>query len=230
MAVDANGDALKYNGTSWSTPIKIQQDGYQVSSISCVSTSFCMAVDYYGNAIEFDGSSWSIPLNIDSVPVHKISCANSSFCVAVDVDGNYIKFENGSWTSPNRIDQHNVILSISCTSSTFCIAGDYYGNAIEYNGISWSTKNINYGNYLNSISCTSSTFCMAVGNGYAVRYGIEEVTQNNGGGSTKPGAPNTGLGSPVNPSKSIALIIILLSSAIGLFIFFKNRKSIQINK
>ena len=58
IAVDDHGNAIKYDGSSWSAPESIDPNGRGINSVSCTSTSFCMAVDYTGNALKYSGSSW----------------------------------------------------------------------------------------------------------------------------------------------------------------------------
>src|SRR5690242_14246237 len=74
VAVDLRGDAVTYNGTSWTPPAVIEgekqnPDGtfqsHRLTSVSCPSTSFCMAVDENGNAVSYNGTSWSAPADVD---------------------------------------------------------------------------------------------------------------------------------------------------------------------
>jgi hypothetical protein len=52
VAVDGTGNALTYNGTSWSQPQSIDPNGsLGLSSVSCASSTFCVAVDGNGNAL-----------------------------------------------------------------------------------------------------------------------------------------------------------------------------------
>jgi hypothetical protein len=44
VAVDDVGDALTYNGTSWSAPTKIHGPGDNGQSVSCTSPTFCAEV------------------------------------------------------------------------------------------------------------------------------------------------------------------------------------------
>jgi hypothetical protein len=82
--VDEKGNALTYNGSSWSAPTNI--DGTNaLLSVSCASSSFCVTVDEKGNALTYNGSSWSAPTDIDGTRfLSSVSCPSSSFCVAVD--------------------------------------------------------------------------------------------------------------------------------------------------
>lgn len=61
MAIDRNGNALSYNGTSWSPPLSI--DSVYIRSVSCQSSRFCMAGDVSGNALKYNGIVVSITAN-----------------------------------------------------------------------------------------------------------------------------------------------------------------------
>jgi hypothetical protein len=62
--VDLQGDALTYDGRSWSTPDNIA-DGGDLTSVSCATAKFCAAVDDDGNVLTYDGHRWSSPDSID---------------------------------------------------------------------------------------------------------------------------------------------------------------------
>ena len=67
VAVDNAGNALTYNGSSWSSPSNIDGSS-SINSVSCPSASFCIAVDNAGNALTYNGSSWSSPRTSTAVP------------------------------------------------------------------------------------------------------------------------------------------------------------------
>ena len=174
MAVDGVGNALRYNGTSWSAAVSIDGTG-DLSSVSCPSSNFCIAVDYGGNAIRYNGTSWSAPASIDGTsPLFAVSCSSSSFCMAVDSSGNALHYNGASWSAPVSIDASVDFLGfvVSCPSSSFCLAVDDSGNAVRYDGTSWSAPvSINGTSGLSSVSCPSSSFCIAVDyGGNALRY------------------------------------------------------------
>ena len=166
MAVDASGNAVHYNGTTWSMDANVDLN-VPLYSVSCVSSSFCQAVDLYGQVVTYDGTSWSTPIFWDaSGQLNSVSCTSTSFCVAVDTQGNAITYDGSTWSADATIDATNNVTSVSCTSSTFCMAVDTSGNAVAYNGTDWTTlttwTNPVAGDGFSSVSCTSSTFCMAV--------------------------------------------------------------------
>ena len=51
MAVDEEGDALIYNGQTWSGPAKVDPSNF--TDVSCPTTSFCVGVDLDGNALTY---------------------------------------------------------------------------------------------------------------------------------------------------------------------------------
>jgi hypothetical protein len=164
-AVDDQGNAFTYNGSSWSVDAYIDAPNYFVS-VSCASdTSFCAAVDTVGNALTYNGTSWSAPSDIDgSNALTSVSCGSASFCVAVDGEGNAFTFTGGSSWSAQDIDGSNTLTSVSCGSADFCAAVDDAGNALTYNG-SWSIQNIDGLSEFDSVSCASDTsFCAAIDN------------------------------------------------------------------
>ncbi|MBF6556313.1 MAG: hypothetical protein IVW52_09100 [Acidimicrobiales bacterium] len=169
-AVDANGNALNYNGTSWSTAASIDTTK-PVESVSCPTSSFCEAVDNAGRAMKYTGS-WAAGASIDGTKViNSVSCTSSSFCEAVDANGNALKY-TGSWAAASGIDGTKSITSVSCQSTTFCMAVDGSGNALKYNGTSWAAaSSIDGTKALKSVSCSTSSFCAAVdANGNALTY------------------------------------------------------------
>ena len=51
--MDWSGNALTYNGSSWSSPKSIDASENGLRSLSCPTTSFCAAVDVVGNALTY---------------------------------------------------------------------------------------------------------------------------------------------------------------------------------
>ena len=133
VAVDNNGNAIKYNGSPWSAVSDI--DTVQnVSSVSCPSASFCVAVDEKGNALTYNGSAWSAPSAIDGSNgnLSSVSCASASFCVAVNGSGSVFTYNGSSWSSPSDINGRSAFLSVSCPSASFCATVAAGGNAFTY--------------------------------------------------------------------------------------------------
>jgi len=171
QAVDATGNALKYNGTSWSAATSIDTTKV-LNGVSCPTTSFCEAVDANGNGMKYNGTSWAAPTSIDGTKnIKAVSCVSSSFCEAVDASGGAVKYNGTTWTA-STIDSGKVLDSVSCPTTSFCEAVDANGNAFKYNGSSWSAAtSIDGTKVINGVSCFSSSFCEAVdANGNALKY------------------------------------------------------------
>ena len=83
VAVDIQGHAYIYNGTSWRAGAKVSKLG--LYAVSCGATYFCVATDLLGGAFVYDGSSWRATANVSGFNVlHGVSCASANTCVAVD--------------------------------------------------------------------------------------------------------------------------------------------------
>jgi hypothetical protein len=174
--VDSSGNALTYNGRSWSAPTKIAA-GNELESVSCSSASFCVAVgrvDDTASAQFYNGRSWSAPEAIDeSDEKVSVSCSSATFCTAVQTNGTALIYNGSSWSAPDQIDdvEGNWLESVSCSSATFCAAVDEMGNAMLYDGSSWGAPdNIKGGSITgffgsDSVSCPSASFCVAVDGG-----------------------------------------------------------------
>ena len=88
-AIDDNGDAITFNGSSWSTSKLVDPLGQLAGApadLSCLS-GFCAAGDFGGNVLYDTASSWSAPLAVDHGHITAVSCVSSTFCVAVDFSG-----------------------------------------------------------------------------------------------------------------------------------------------
>jgi len=134
-AVDANGYAITFNGTSWAAPDPIDPGVIQpLATVSCPSSTFCTAMDGFGQAFTYDGSAWSKAVGVEnSAGVTSVSCLSSSFCVAADLTGNVVTEYDGTWSAPVNIDpQSNSnffgFTGISCPTVAFCAAVDEKGN------------------------------------------------------------------------------------------------------
>jgi hypothetical protein len=173
VATDSSGNAIFYNGHSWS----VTAAGFDMSSISCVSSSFCMGVTEgasAGDAVLYNGATWT-PTVIDSgVDLWSVSCPTTSFCEAFDNNGNAFHYNGASWTSQGNVDSNPAVgipwIEVSCTVSggTLCAMVDGYGFGFHFNGSTWTADgDLNPTHYFTSVSCASSSFCAAVDSGGA---------------------------------------------------------------
>ena len=178
MAVDGNGYALSYNGSTWSTPTQIDSAGGPLAAVSCTSSTFCMAVSYDGNAFAYNGTDWTTLTATWSNPIDGanygqldgVSCTSPTFCMAVDDSGYALAYNGTNWTTltatwNNPIDTGG-LTGVSCTSTTFCMAvgglSSGSGSAASYIDGTWSTNLTAVNTGLYDVSCTSPSFCMAV--------------------------------------------------------------------
>ena len=169
VAVDERGNAVTYNGSTWSAPLDVDGSVGFLYSVSCPSSNFCAAVGD-GHVVTYNGSTWSTPLALvsgSSSPPTAVSCPSANFCVAAIESGTAI-YNGSSWSAtPGGIAGFE---SVSCPSANFCAAVGNGGGADTYNGSSWSAP-VNLGiASLDSVSCPSANFCAAVGEGDVAIY------------------------------------------------------------
>jgi hypothetical protein len=160
----------------WSAPTPIDEGGSYLTSVSCVTATFCAAVDGSGFALTYNGTKWSTPVALDpSDGLGSVSCATTTFCVASGDDGNVYTYGSGTWFVHDGVDTATVT-SVACPQSTFCVAVDSRGNALtSTDGTTWVVHpGIDPNGYfspdLNAVTClTGTTSCTAVdANGLAL--------------------------------------------------------------
>ena len=158
-----------FDGTAWTvvaSPNSSPTEDNYLSSVSCVSVTFCVAVgsSYDGNynhtlVLAFDGTSWTKATSPDSSPTEdnflsSVSCTSGTSCVAVGTVDNGSKmtlvqsFDGTAWTvvaSPSTDpNQPNFMMSVSCTSATSCVAVGYFDDlkyqtlALSFDGTNWT--------------------------------------------------------------------------------------------
>jgi hypothetical protein len=161
----ASGSAFRWNGTSWSAPVRIETGAYLDAGyamyLSCVSDTFCMAVDANGNSFTYDGTSWSSAISI-GLGATAVSCATPTFCMATG-GGQAAVFSGSSWSAPVTISSVDQIESVSCPSDSFCLAVSATGLAYTYSTSGWSSSvDADAPISLLQVSCADATFCVAV--------------------------------------------------------------------
>jgi len=97
MAVDQSGQALQWNGQSWSALVRIEPGqpstnsiGVSPTGVSCPTAGYCAAVDDSGGVIQWSNGTWTRSDVDAGVHLMSISCPTVSFCVAVDQSGNVL--------------------------------------------------------------------------------------------------------------------------------------------
>jgi RHS repeat-associated protein len=175
VAVDNHGQALQWNGSTWTATSSMEDGTNPIEAVSCPTTSMCMAVDNGGNADLWSGSTWTLSSTMDGArTLTSVSCPTTTACVAVDSSG-YVATWNGStWSvSSASIDSHG-FNAVSCVTPSDCQAVDSHGRAYTNTGTGWSSTNyidIDATHALESVSCSGANFCQAVDNdGKAVSF------------------------------------------------------------
>ena len=171
VAVNNAGDALTWNGTTWSAPTSVDGGG-GLAAVSCVSTTFCVAVSSSGDYVAFNGSGWSLPQTIDPSGngLVAVSCAATTFCQALDYSGRSLTYNGSGWSSPTPASAGGYG-GLSCPTTTFCVAVAS-GSVSTYSSGTWSAvSNIAGPVYtMSAVSCASTTFCASVDSGGFARY------------------------------------------------------------
>jgi hypothetical protein len=192
MAASLSFSSIPASATTatWSidpSPNHVAPTYNRLTSVSCVSSNFCMAVGEARNRLldvpeiqRWDGTSWSLsptPNRVDDdfirySSLSDVSCTSTTFCMAVG----YLSYpgralvevwDGSSWSivpGPSRGDLSAVYLSaVSCTKASFCM-GVGGSDAASWNGRSWSVfPGPLVRSTLMDVSCTKASFCMAVG-------------------------------------------------------------------
>jgi hypothetical protein len=186
----------EWTGSGWtivSSPDTASADLDELTSVSCVSATFCMAAGSFDSpangyatdstyAEEWDGSNWTIlpfptPAVTGYLNVLAMTCTSANFCMAdgyyqgASGDVGYIEEWNGSvWSVLQSPSTAELLTGISCVSSTFCMAS---GSSMEeWDGTNWEVVdspkiNSASGTDIGGISCTSSSFCVTTGTYFA---------------------------------------------------------------
>ena len=164
-AVDDEGQAIMYDGTTWSTPTVIDMaarhalGGPLVCAIRLLRGR-CPS----GNAVIYNGTSWQTPQPVVSASLLAVSCASSNMCAAVDGSSNVHVYSDGVWHTDVVSSEDYSLTSVSCSLTSFCVVMGK-GNAFTYAGTGgWSGSQTVFAapNGGSPVSCTSSRFCVAV--------------------------------------------------------------------
>lgn len=182
LAVDDAGNAMSWDGSSWSTPSSLipaadRAEGFPaLVKASCGSDTFCVAVvdsgvepgtsDRPAYAEVYSDGVWQDWTLISQQAVTAVSCATSTMCVAVTRDGSALTFDGTTWGAPVPVDPGTTLRDVACPSATFCMAvggASDQGFAFEYDGQSWqAAPGSDQGGGMSHVSCPSATFCAAV--------------------------------------------------------------------
>ena len=169
LAVDAQGNAETYNGTSWTEPQRIDHD-FPPNDVSCTSAKRCIAVDGGGRVVQFDDGRWSDPEPVDTTALTTISCVGAEFCVATDLLGRAVVLTRSGWSHPTEVDSRAATpIAVSCAQRERCVAVDSSGRVLTLTGKAWTEPQVAdvssaIVSALIDVSCPShpGSFCAAV--------------------------------------------------------------------
>jgi hypothetical protein len=170
VAVDGQGNAESYNGTSWTKPEHVDQD-FPLTDVSCGSTDDCVAVDGGGQVVELRDGHWSAPKPADTSPFTTISCVGIDFCIAIDLRGRAVVSTRSGWSRPTAVDSlANAPVEASCPQQQRCVAVDGSGRMLFLSNHGWTTPKVPQVNAqsvvssLVDVSCPigHANFCAAV--------------------------------------------------------------------
>ncbi len=98
VLTDSSGDAVTWDGTSFSSPRSVAAETAMsgagssgLTGVSCPTPAFCRAVDSVGRVFDWDGTRWSAGTLIDpGRSLSAIACTVTRFCMAVDRSGHVL--------------------------------------------------------------------------------------------------------------------------------------------
>lgn len=161
-ASDLDGNALTYNGSTWSPPTAIGPS--VVYGVSCGGT-VCAAVDGSPTVYLYRHGSWTTAVpSTNSTDLQSTQCLSATFCVAVAKYTSSVYVYNGSsWhaSSDPKMDPYGGLI-LSCATPTFCLGDDSNGHPAVFNGVTWidtvaPPDPFLYDTY--AISCITPTSC-----------------------------------------------------------------------
>jgi hypothetical protein len=167
------GGFFRYSSDPTSASWNLQEQGSSaMSSVLCLSSSFCAMVDHEGTihvastTSQMECDSWA-STNVDGAgALNGIACPSTKACVAVDSEGNVLTLtigNSGDATGVKHdIDTTHDLTSITCRTDSVCVSVDDQGNVFvsTNKGSSW-VKYYTRGNNLTSVSCASGSLCVA---------------------------------------------------------------------
>ena len=181
--------AQVWNGSTWR--ILRPVPGTQLSSVSCVTSSFCVAAGGPTGAEQWNGRIWrAVNLGKPDGGLNGITCGSRTSCMLIfpRLNGPEVQSWTGGtswhvWSKATNVCFGPAgapcgLASVSCGSATSCVAvgttqyqfsSDQKPSSVLWNGKSWAFSQppgVGDPAALNAVSCVGK-FCMAVGGGFA---------------------------------------------------------------
>lgn len=168
VVVFGDGTFVRRGPGGWTARTRLAPSGYQATSVSCPSSTFCLATlartsRTRAYASTFDGSRWSAPTLVDTrQQLLQVSCSSRYYCWAAGSVGWSDHFVHGRWSRPE--DQAGGVVTFSCASRTMCMGVTWFGAAETFNGSRWSNEvRINgHSDGLSGVSCGTPTTCVVI--------------------------------------------------------------------
>ncbi|HEY4929380.1 MAG TPA: hypothetical protein VIH95_09550 [Acidimicrobiales bacterium] len=169
QAVDESGNAIGWNGATWSKPRPVTP-GNTLDSVSCASPTFCMTLADQ-RAVVFNGTAWTISSAAGLAPSsptggeYRVSCTSPTFCASVNTAGVVTTFNGTTWGHETHVDDGTAtkpVQDITCVSPTFCVVVSADGDIAMLTGATWTRNSSPGQSVLHSVSCPTTTFCMAL--------------------------------------------------------------------
>ena len=159
LALDNNGDAFRYDGSTWSSSGTTGIGATGTGSLSCAGPTFCAAMVQGANQVAFwNGTAFGPPTTLPAQGLEAIGCATPSFCVTIDGLGDAYYFDGSSWS--NEANDWGSVAAISCPTTTFCVSVG--GGISTWNGQSWTQpQSFGLNAKLTGLTCVSVSFCRA---------------------------------------------------------------------
>jgi serine/threonine protein kinase len=175
MAVDAAGNAIEWNGSTWLSQGVAGGTGF--TSVSCPSAQFCAAVTGNKSYFLWNGASWRGPLATpNSDTFEAIDCVSASFCAAVGGPEGHgavaATWQGGVWALATGL-YIDSMFSVSCAGPEYCLAaGDGTSlppglgdETLTWAAGSWGIDQLpvpQTASVTARVSCASQGFCMIV--------------------------------------------------------------------
>ena len=174
MAVDMSGQALQWNGTSWSAPKIVAPEPDELGnhwmgfrSVSCPSTHFCLASLIDNRLATWRDGTWSVIST--SWYFGDISCWSEAACGLVVVGAPGTSYDFARWSNGTISGAVDVGAgsegNLSCPTST-CFLGRVNGSpavsrVYRISGTTVTNHRLVSSDWEHpSVSCTSATWCM----------------------------------------------------------------------
>ena len=130
-AVDSQGNASTYDGSTWSPVHDVVGHYGSLASVSCPTAEFCAAVGGR-RAVTRTADGWG---RLHVLPIQRmfaVSCASRHFCLALGAPG-FADPVRRQALGGDHIGTPAHLTSVSCVSRTFCLACRD-GDAYRYDG------------------------------------------------------------------------------------------------